>query len=105
MMALLEAVGDRSGVAMGLEGVAAVDVTEGRVEFAQRAVRLLGAAEVLLKASGTSRAPADQVQYEQIVAGARAQLGAEPFARAWAAGQAMTLDDAVRDAATPLAAS
>jgi hypothetical protein len=39
--------------------------------------------------------PDERRDYERIVATARAQLGEEAFAMAWAAGRAMSLDQAI----------
>ena len=39
--------------------------------------------------------PDDRIPYERGIAAARAQLGDEGFARAWAAGGAMSLEQAI----------
>ncbi|MGI8588138.1 MAG: tetratricopeptide repeat protein [Chloroflexia bacterium] len=101
MIELLEALGDSSALTIGLEGIAALDVANARAEYVQRAVRLLGASEVLREASGTSLSPRDQAEYKRVLADARDQLGDEVFAQAWTVGREMTVQDAVRDAATP----
>jgi hypothetical protein len=61
----------------------------------QEAARLLGAAEALLKASGSTWWPADRVEYERNLATLRAALSEAAFAAAWAEGQAMTLERAI----------
>jgi hypothetical protein len=49
-------------------------------------------------AIGSRPAPAARATYERAMAQARAQLGAEAFAAAWVAGQAMSLEQAITDA-------
>jgi DNA-binding NarL/FixJ family response regulator len=61
-------------------------------------VRLLGVAAVLREAAGAPRWPADQPGYEGTVAAARTRLGTAAFAAAWAAGRALTLEQAVAEA-------
>jgi non-specific serine/threonine protein kinase len=70
-------------------GLAAADGQPGR------AARLFGAAEALRTAFGAPVPPADRAEHERDGAAARAALGDQPFAAAWAAGQAMTLEQAV----------
>ncbi len=59
------------------------------------AVRLLGAADALHEADGMPPAGASQASGTPAVAAARAALGEEAFAAAWAAGQVLPMDDAV----------
>ena len=59
----------------------------------ERAVRLYAAAEALREAIRLPAAPADRCDYEAIPA-ARATLGEEAFAAAWAAGRAMSPEQA-----------
>jgi len=61
----------------------------------QGAARLLGAAEALLKASGSTWWPADRVEYKPNLATIRAALSEEAFAAVWAKGQAMTQERAI----------
>jgi tetratricopeptide (TPR) repeat protein len=63
-----------------------------------RAARLFGAAETLREAIGAPLPPSERVDYDRDVAGARAQLGEEAFAAAWAAGRAMTVEQAISEA-------
>jgi predicted ATPase/DNA-binding CsgD family transcriptional regulator/transcriptional regulator with XRE-family HTH domain len=68
------------------------------------AARLCGMVAALRDAARYVMDPADQMNYEHTVAMARAQLEATTFEAAWAAGQAMTLEQAVAEAlvaATP----
>jgi non-specific serine/threonine protein kinase len=79
---------------VGLGGVA------GAVGQAERAARLLSAAETLLDSIGLSLAtwPEVRADFDHYVAVARAQLSDETFAVAWAQGQALILDQAVAEA-------
>ena len=67
-------------------------------EQPERAARLWGAAEKLRQSIGCRPAPATRATYERAMALARAQLGEEAFAAAWAAGQALTLEQAIAEA-------
>ena len=57
---------------------------------AERAARLCGAAEALREAIGAP-VPRYRGQYERAIALARATLGEQAFAAAWAAGRALSL--------------
>jgi predicted ATPase/DNA-binding SARP family transcriptional activator len=63
-----------------------------------RAARLWGAAEAQREALEAPRAPHEQAEHEQEVAGARAQLGEAAFAAAWGAGRALALEQAIAEA-------
>jgi len=60
-----------------------------------RAARLLGAAEALREALGTPMTGLERTEYDREVAALRVQMDAEAHAAKWAAGRAMTLDQAV----------
>jgi len=75
-----------------LDGLASLGARQG--EFV-RAARLWGAAEVLRESVGMHIAPFERADYEQRVAAARAKLGAEAFASAWAQGRTMTPEQAL----------
>jgi hypothetical protein len=75
-----------------LESLATVAAAQSELVWA---VHLLGAAEALREAIGTPLPPVYRLDYERVVAKARAQLGNEHFSRAWAEGRAMTLEQAV----------
>lgn len=88
-------VGDKQGIAecfVGLAGVARM------VQLVERAARLLATTEALLEAIGSYLEIGNRVVYENHVAAVKRALGEEPFAAAWAAGRAMTLEQAVADA-------
>src|SRR5262245_57106059 len=73
----------------GLGSAAALDAEP------ERPARLWGAAERLRQAIGRRSAPAARATYERAMAQARGQLGEDAFAAAWAAGQALTLEQAI----------
>jgi predicted ATPase/transcriptional regulator with XRE-family HTH domain len=85
---------NKRGIAACLAGLGGVAVAEGE---AHRAARLLGAVDSLLKSTKGALDAADQLAYDQHVASTRAQLEAAAFATAWAAGQAMPLDEAISE--------
>jgi predicted ATPase/transcriptional regulator with XRE-family HTH domain len=60
-----------------------------------RAARLYAAAEALRESAGIPLAPVYRAAHERDVASARAQLNAEAWEVAWAAGRAMPLEQAV----------
>jgi len=77
----------------GLAGVAACTGTAG----AQRAARLL-AADAVLNNPVLNYPPAKRREWENIVVAVRAQLDEATFAAAWAAGRALTLEQAIAEA-------
>jgi predicted ATPase len=94
-LALYLKVGQPAAAAACLEGVAWARAAQGHDE---PAARLLSAADPALSAIGTSVPPTDRMTLEREVAAVRSRLGEAAFAAAWAAGQAMTLEQAVADA-------
>jgi hypothetical protein len=56
-----------------------------------------------LDSSSLSLSPAERGAYEAAVAAARAALGADAFAAAWAEGRALPLEQAVAEALTTTA--
>jgi ATP/maltotriose-dependent transcriptional regulator MalT len=81
----------------GMAQLAGVIARQG---FAERAVWLFGATAALNEMFSTAPtfSPTMRERHEEALAIARAQLGAEGFAAAWAAGRAMTLDEALAEA-------
>jgi predicted ATPase/transcriptional regulator with XRE-family HTH domain len=61
----------------------------------ERAVRLWGAVAAQREALGVPLPSADRAAYDRAVAMARASLGEEPFAAAWAGGAALSLEQAM----------
>jgi predicted ATPase/DNA-binding XRE family transcriptional regulator len=80
-----------------LEGYAAAFCAEGHYE---QATRLCAEAAALRERTQTPLPPAERDAFEQTVTSARAALGEEIFAREWAAGSALTRDEAFDDALT-----
>jgi predicted ATPase/class 3 adenylate cyclase/DNA-binding CsgD family transcriptional regulator len=103
-----QALGERWSIGDCLAGLAAVATRAGRqLMDAQRAARLLGAAESVHEAldpSGGMGEPANRVEWDRTVAAARAQLDEATFAAAWEEGRAMTLEQAIAYALEPAAA-
>src|SRR5262245_65430993 len=78
-----------------LEGLAGVAVTQG---LAEQGARLFGASEALRESMGWPLPPVSRADYERDVAAARAQLDEAAFAEEWAAGRALTLEQAIAEA-------
>ena len=75
-----------------LTGLAALALGRGRPEAA---ARLLGAADVIDGAGGAVRPPVLQRRHERLAADVAAALAEDAFAAAWAAGQALSPEEAV----------
>jgi hypothetical protein len=89
-------------LARSLEGLAQVVARQaarpGAGRLMERAVYLFGAAAALWDRLGLPRAPEQREEHERQVAAARAALGEDAFAAAWAAGQRLSLEQAVATA-------
>jgi predicted ATPase/class 3 adenylate cyclase/DNA-binding CsgD family transcriptional regulator len=79
--------GRQVDIASYLEGLAGVVAAQGEPTWA---ARLWGAAEAVREATGAPLPPVERADYERSMASARAQLGEQAFATAWAEGRAMT---------------
>jgi non-specific serine/threonine protein kinase len=77
------------------EALAAIATTVGHPE---RAARLLGAADRLRTSIGAPLSPTQETDQGRALATARAKLGSTAFAKAWATGQASSLEEAVSEA-------
>ena len=86
----LAPVGYRTGVAIALDALAALEI---RLGHPVRALRLAGAAEALKEAAGGQVPP--EFAYPDPRPAARTALPEERIASAWAEGRAMSLDEAV----------
>jgi predicted ATPase/DNA-binding XRE family transcriptional regulator len=86
---------DRLGQIYGLESLASLAARQGQ---GARAARLFGAAEAARATLGTPLPPSQQAYCAPGRAAARAALGAAAFATAWAAGRALSLDEAIVEA-------
>jgi len=92
-------IGYKPGLAESLEGLAGLACAQG---YDEQAARIFGAAEALREATGYHRVPLDQVDHDERVAFTRDALGESAFATAWAKGRAMTLEQAIEFALTPV---
>lgn len=97
-LALLKPLRDRRCIPLTLEGLACIHVGPA---WADRAARILGAAQVMQATTGAPSPPSAAADYRRTVADARLALGPDPFERAWAAGAAMSLDEAIDLALSP----
>jgi predicted ATPase/class 3 adenylate cyclase len=82
-------------IAESLERFAVLAVGDRHLE---RAARLLGAAAALREQIGAPLPPSDRADYERTVTTMRTQLDYAMFAAVWAAGQALTLEQAITEA-------
>jgi DNA-binding CsgD family transcriptional regulator len=91
-LTLLRDLRDRRCIPLCLEGLACLAVGS---DWAERAARLFGAAHATQESTGAPAPPADMADYQRTETDARAHLGDERFNDLWAAGAAMSLDEAV----------
>lgn len=91
-LTLIKHLGYQRGIACTLEGLAWPARASGRFE---RATHLAGAAATLREHIGAPVALNEKEEYEHRLADLREALGEEQFAAAWAAGRAMTWEQAV----------
>jgi predicted ATPase/transcriptional regulator with XRE-family HTH domain len=82
------------------EGMAALDCAEHHYE---RALQLCAAAEALRQKEQTPLPPAEQEPFDQTIKAARAALSEVTFSETWAAGAALTQDEAITFALSSLA--
>ena len=83
---------DRGGIAFVLEGFAGLAGAQGA---GARAAHLFGVVAALRLTINLPVSPFDQPEYDRDMASIRDQLDDVAFAAAWAAGQAMTLEQAI----------
>jgi hypothetical protein len=91
------ALGDKQAVAACLAAWAALAVEQ---EKYHRAARLFGASEALQEAISTSLMPWDESQVQRNVATLRQALPIAELQAQWAAGRAMSMEQAIDDALT-----
>jgi len=94
-LALCRRLGNKAGAVTCLEGLASLAAAW---DEPGRAARLLAAAGAARDAVGAPRPPVDRPDHDRAVADARAALGDDGFAAAWAAGQALSLERAIDEA-------
>jgi predicted ATPase/DNA-binding CsgD family transcriptional regulator len=100
-VALYDEAGDAWGAARALAAAAAVATAAGQFAVA---ARFFGAAEAWREAIGALPNPVDLPAYECAAAAARGGLGQASFAAAWATGRALSMNQAVAEAASVAAA-
>jgi predicted ATPase/DNA-binding SARP family transcriptional activator len=83
---------DKEGLAENLESWAALASAERRYADA---VRLHGAAQAYRLQTGAPARPADRAKQDEQLTAARTALGAAAYDEAWAAGQALTIEQAL----------
>jgi tetratricopeptide (TPR) repeat protein len=86
---------DHFGVMRCLVGLAGVAAARRQPE---RAARLLGAAEVVSGATNLKMDRIERAEHDRYIAAARSLIDEASFAAAWAAGQALTLEQALAEA-------
>ena len=91
-LAIRRDIGDSLGIANSLEGFAALAAREHRSE---QAAVLWAAAEALREQIDAPLPPGDREAHDQKVVPVRQALGEEAFSAAWAAGAAMTIEQAM----------
>jgi non-specific serine/threonine protein kinase len=87
--------GITSGIVYTLEGVASLAARQGQAE---RAVRLFAWAGATRESIEDPRPPVEQADVDRDLAAIRARLDEAAFAAAWAAGQALTPEQAIAEA-------
>ena len=85
--------GHRAAIAHELECLAMIAKAH---EEDQRAAQLLGAAEILRENIAMPMTSVERVEYEREVNDLRLNMDASAFARAWAEGRAMSMEQAIR---------
>jgi non-specific serine/threonine protein kinase len=86
-------IGDRWGVALGLEGFLTLAV---RASRAEHAVRLAGAAAAVRQAAGVTLSARQAAWLREDLATARRALSGARYAAAWDAGRAVSSERAIR---------
>jgi predicted ATPase/class 3 adenylate cyclase len=100
-LAAFRKLGNQRGIAESLSGLAGVAVVTGESAWA---TPLLSAADARMVSSGAAWWPADRVELERTRQRLREALGEAEYARLWAQGQGMSLEEAIayaRDSITP----
>ena len=96
-LTLQQELGNRQGIGECLAALAATAAASGHPE---RAARLFAASAALLERIGVPLAPVDQVALTHDLAATRERLGAPVWEQAWAAGAALSPQDAISLALT-----
>lgn len=91
-LALRRDLGDKLGIIESIESLARVSMLRARPESS---ARLAAAAESLREVLSAPLPPASRAHHDQTVGALHSMLGETAFAAAWAAGRAMSLEQAV----------
>lgn len=91
-----QAAGNQAGMALCLSAYGALAASQGQAE---RAVRLCAAATGLMESLHYRMVATDHIEHERNIAAGRERLPEADFARAWAVGQQLTLEQALAEAA------
>ncbi|MEU8775794.1 BTAD domain-containing putative transcriptional regulator [Streptomyces sp. NPDC048606] len=97
-LAMARTTGDPRALALALEGLSGARALAGDPAGA---AALLGAADAARRSAGAPLPPAERADVDRITAGARAALGPDAFARAFARGAAVPAHSAYPDLVTP----
>jgi predicted ATPase/DNA-binding XRE family transcriptional regulator len=89
---ILSELGYKNGIAASLEGLALARARQGTSHVA---AQLLGAAEGLRDRIGSALLPTDRTAHDEALAQLKAALGGAAFSETYAAGQALSLDQAI----------
>jgi tetratricopeptide (TPR) repeat protein len=101
-LALALAVTDPAAVATALDETASLLGDQNMAREWHQAARLLGAAQALRQIAAAPAPPPERARHEQQRAAVHAALGDAAFQAAWAAGQALTLEQAAAEAVQAL---
>lgn len=91
-LSVRQELGDKGGIAWCLEKLAQTSQAQGELE---RAARLFGAAAALRRSIDSVIDPADQPEYEELIASLKATLGEADFQTYWDEGTVMDVDRAL----------
>jgi hypothetical protein len=96
-LAIRHEIGDKQGIAESFAGLAAVSSMQQQMV---QATQLLGAVAALLESIGGSLETMERIVYDRALGAVQSALGDDHFAAAWAAGRALTVEQAVALALT-----
>ncbi len=96
---LFQDMGERTMVVECLEGMALTAVSRGE---SSRGARLLAAAEGQRETLGAPLPPSDRIAFEEGVRAVRPALGEEVFQTTWVIGRALSLEEAIDLALSPM---
>ena len=101
----LPGMGHTLNMIAGIEGLASVNAASSPTSpaFASRAAQLWGAAEAMRETVGAPLPPVERASYLRALDTARAALGQEALARAWAKGRGMSPEQALATERQPQA--